>query len=205
MQPLTSSSRNNSGTAVISLEASATLYCPSVKRFSRAQALTTAKAGCPRSRACERRAVLPSIATTSPSVNCATRATQLRKQRAKARGSSRASTRPKVSCEGMPCGKAKKVCNHACRAWPKVAIAVTSFAPQMTASLAIVMMSSNKWSHSAGRRRGSGKSAKCASKLATGAAFSAAGVFGVIISPYANTLARTCKVILCFHLPWGVI
>jgi hypothetical protein len=157
MQPLIASSRNNSGTAVISFEASATLYWPKVRRFACAQALTSANGPCPCARAGERRAVLPSIATTSPSVNCATLATQRRKQRSNARGCKRASTRPNVSCGGMQWGKARKVFNHSCRAWPNVAIAVTSSAPQITARRAMLIMSNNKWSHSCGRLRGSGK------------------------------------------------
>jgi hypothetical protein len=62
----------------------------------------------------ERRAVLPSIATTSRSIpttsDCAHRA----KHASNASGSSSMKTRRNVSCEGMPFGRARKVSSHAC-------------------------------------------------------------------------------------------
>ena len=49
-------------------------------------------------------------------------------------GSSRAKTRPKVSCEGIPCGRARNVSSQACFWWPKNSTSVQLSAPQMTTS-----------------------------------------------------------------------
>ena len=58
--PLSSSSSNNSGMAVISLDFASTATCPKVSRVSLAQALTRCKGERPAARVDEPRRVLPS-------------------------------------------------------------------------------------------------------------------------------------------------
>ena len=58
-----------------------------------------------------------------------------------AAGSRAAKTRPKVSWDGMPCGKARKVRSHGSLARPYVAISTNESAPLSTAQMAMVTMS----------------------------------------------------------------
>ena len=48
-----------------------------------------------------------------------------------------------VSCEGIPFGSTRKVRNHLSLAFPNFSIPVQPSAPQITAQMAMVMMSSN--------------------------------------------------------------
>ena len=60
------------------------------------------------------RSVLPSMATTSPAVSLAIDETQATKPFFNASGSSAEKTRLKVSCDGMPLGRVRKLLNHTC-------------------------------------------------------------------------------------------
>src|SRR5205823_4968645 len=78
--------------------------CPSTSPLAVAQALTRCSASRPRRRSAERRSVLPSTAITWPAASPSTAWTQAMKHCWNSAGSSRANTRPKVSCDGMPPG-----------------------------------------------------------------------------------------------------
>ena len=78
-QPRSSSNSKSLGIAVISLDLASVASWPSTRRLALAQALTLCKGPRPRLRSREPRAVLPSTATTSPSVTCATVRVQLQK------------------------------------------------------------------------------------------------------------------------------
>ncbi len=56
-------------------------------------------------------------------------------------GASRAQTRPKVSCEGMPCGSARNVASQTCFWCPNSSTSVPRPVPQMTARVASRSMS----------------------------------------------------------------
>src|SRR5919206_2664525 len=99
--------------AVISLDVSRTQRWPSTRPCSLAQALTRCKGDRSRLRSNERRSVLPSIAITSRSKPSTSEPTQAANPRSKASGSMSMNTRRKVSCEGMPLGRSKKVRSHA--------------------------------------------------------------------------------------------
>ena len=113
--------------ARLTASASAVATWPSTRPLAEAQALTRCSAALPRSRSCDRRAVLPSIATIPAGTSGPlTLRTQARKQARNSSGSSRAKTRPKVSCDGMPPGSARKVRSQASFAWPNVSIATAT-------------------------------------------------------------------------------
>src|ERR671921_241451 len=50
-------------------------------------------------------------------------------------GSMRASTRPIVSCDGMPFGRDRKVFNHSCFSFPYCSMSEGPSAPQITAQM----------------------------------------------------------------------
>ena len=104
---------SSSGTAVISFDLPSTARWPSARPRPLAQALTRCSG--PRSwrRLPDRRTVLPSIATTSRSAPTASDRAQRVKQASNASGSMSMNTRRKVSCEGMPFGRARKVSSQA--------------------------------------------------------------------------------------------
>jgi hypothetical protein len=61
-------------------------------------------------------------------------------------GSSNRNTRPNVSCDGIPFGRARNVRNQAAFVSPNVAAATRSSAPQITAHSLIVRMSTSNCS-----------------------------------------------------------
>jgi hypothetical protein len=79
MRPLSSNSSSSLGMAVISLDFSAVASCPSTNRLRQPHALTMGSADLPRRRSREPRAVLPSIAISSPPVASDTARVQLAK------------------------------------------------------------------------------------------------------------------------------
>ena len=107
--------------AVISLDLSSTATCPKVKWARVAQALTTCNGAQPLGALPERRRALPSMAMWPRSRDLARASTHCRKQAWKAWGSRRSKTRSKVSWEGMPLGRARKVCSQSWRRRPKAA------------------------------------------------------------------------------------
>src|SRR6266446_2540573 len=157
MQFFNSSSFNSCGTARISFDLSETFTSPSVRRFSRAHALTTCMASLPRS--CERRTVFPSIATTSLGLSSTICLTHLRNDSSNAAGCSNAKTRPNVSWLGIPCGNSKYCLNQFSRDSPNSSISVNSSAPHSTADKAMNRISSSLWRCPC-ERRGSGRSEK---------------------------------------------
>jgi hypothetical protein len=82
-------------------------------------------------------------------------------------GSRAAKTRPKVSWEGMPLGKSKKVRNQTSLAFPNSSISTQLSAPQITAHTAITMISSRWWCL-VRSTRGSLSGAKWSRRPATG-------------------------------------
>ena len=80
--------------AVISLGRALVFRWPKTSRASAAHALTTCSAVTPGQRSRERRAILSSMATTSPGRRAASNCTYPLRQRSNASGSSRAKTRP---------------------------------------------------------------------------------------------------------------
>jgi len=110
-QPDTSNASSKTGMAVISLLFSSTRSWPNTSSCSVAQALSMWMAACPlgvSGASCERRSCLPSMAITSRGSPVARPCTQVRKQSWNCSASSARKTRQKVSCDGMPPGRARK-------------------------------------------------------------------------------------------------
>ena len=116
MQPSSASSRSRRGMAVISLDFASVATCPSTSPLAVAQALTrcSGRLARPRDRAsgaasCRR--------WPPPRPRPAAPTTRLHPGQeaapGTAAGSSRANTRPKVSCDGMPFGSARNVRSQA--------------------------------------------------------------------------------------------
>ncbi len=160
MQPLRSSNFNSSGITFISFDLALTLSCPKTTPFAVAQALTRISAFLPQLRSCERRNFLPSIATIWPCVSLLTARIHVRKQRRNSLASRMAKTRPKVSCDGMPWGNAKKVRNHLRFAFAQSSTSTHVSAPQIAAQMAITRISESKC-RLALPIRGSWTAAKC--------------------------------------------
>ena len=127
--------------AVISLEWSSVLTCPSATPLAVAHALTIWMGDLPFALSAELRTVLPSIATTCPSAASQTRFVHSMKRSWKFRASMMEKTRPKVSWDGIPLGSSRKVSNQSSLAFPKVSISTQLSAPAMTAQMATAMMS----------------------------------------------------------------
>ena len=108
--PASSICSRSCGMAVISLDLASVATWPSAIPSSLAQALTMCRAPRPFARSCDRRQVLPSMATrragSSASVRIAS-TIQAWKQRWKASGFSAMSRRRMQSREGMPLGRAR--------------------------------------------------------------------------------------------------
>ena len=83
------------------------------------------------------------MATTSPGSRFATAWLHSIKHSWKPSGSSRENTSPKVSWDGMPFPSSRKVRNHSSLLLPNISTWTHESAPQITAQMAIVMMSSN--------------------------------------------------------------
>ena len=97
----------------------------------------------------EPRTVLPSIATTPRSwlpLALTKSCTHSRKQARNCSGLIRANTLPKVACDGMPLGSTRNLSKNARLSLPNCSISTQSSAPQMTAQMAMVMMSSSSCS-----------------------------------------------------------
>lgn len=140
--PSRSKSFHSSGMAVISLDFSSTATWARTIRFSTAHALTRCKAFFPCTASWERLNVLPSMAMT-PGIFPVIPRTQFRKHSSNCLGSIRANTRPKVSCEGMPLGRSKKVLSQVSFVLPNDSISTHPSAPQRTPTIAMRMISSN--------------------------------------------------------------
>src|SRR5215207_4717974 len=97
----------------------------------------------------------------------ATACTQAMKQAWNWAGSRLANTRLKVSCEGIPLARSRKVANHAALASPNAAMSSHVSAPQITAATAIVTMLINGCSL-VRSTRGSSNAAKWASRDRSG-------------------------------------
>jgi hypothetical protein len=141
MQLLNSNTRNNCGTAVISLLFSSTLRCPKTKPFSSAQALTTYFGFL--SAVSARRSALPSIATISSGTAQRRLCVQFKNASRNSSGSKALKTRLKVSCEGIPLGRDKNVLNQSSLAFPKSSISLKVSARHSNAQIAITRMSIN--------------------------------------------------------------
>ena len=161
MQPLNSSTRSNSGTAVISLLLSATFHCPSTSPLPSAQALTIYLTLWSPFNA--RRSALPSRATTSCATASRTLCVQPRKQSKKCSGLSAAKTRLKVSWEGIPPRSFRNVWNQSRLALPKSSMSLNVSAAHKSAQTAITRMSTRSWSLLR-LMRGSGTRARCATR-----------------------------------------
>ncbi len=149
----------SSGIAVISFDLLSQACCPRSRRFSVAQALTICRGPLPAALSKDRRAVLPSMATTRPSVDSATACTHLTNPSCKARGLSSAKTRPKVSWEGMPLASSRKVRRNSSLLTPYLATSTQESAPEMTAKMVTAMISQRLCNRKCSRR-GSATSAK---------------------------------------------
>ena len=145
--------------AVISLDFSSTATWPSSRWLAVAQAWTRCKADWPLARSNDRRRVLPSMAMTCRSVASCRASIQPRKPFRNSSGSSRSKRRRKVSCEGMPLGRSRKVFSQSCLALPKSSMSSQESAPATTAQMAMATMSSSSWSRERSMR-GSVNSAK---------------------------------------------
>ncbi len=124
-----------------------------------AQALTRCSGRLQERGSPERRTVLPSGAITSGTAQPATTWTQRRNPASNWTGSIRAKTRPRVSCDGIPCGKASQSANHSRLARPHCATFTRDSAPLKTAQTVIVTISSN-WCRLHREIRGSTRSQK---------------------------------------------
>ena len=120
MQPSRHSMRSSSGMAVLALESSSTAVWASTRRLVWAQALTRCRGPNPRPRSWEPRTLLPSMGTTWPLVMAKVSCTQSRKPSSNRAASSRAKTRPSVSCEGIPWGSVRR--SQSSLSWPKRAM-----------------------------------------------------------------------------------
>ncbi len=89
----------------------------------------------------DRRRVFPSTATTSPLVNSLIARIQLIKEFLNSSGLIRTKTRSNVSADGIPWGSSKNFLNKLCFALPNSAICSKLSALQMTAQIAIVIIS----------------------------------------------------------------
>src|SRR5215471_21763588 len=96
--------------AVISLDFCSVLICPMTSPpLSEHQAESIGNGDRAVARSKDDCTVLPSSETRAPWGSCATAWVQERKPACKRWGCRRAKTRPQVSCEGLPGGKARKV------------------------------------------------------------------------------------------------
>ena len=99
----------------------------------------------PMYRSCERRTVLPSMATTSPCRTSLTASTHSVKQRSNCSASSMAKTLPKVSCEGMPLGNSSILRSHPSLRTPNASMSTQLSAPAMAPQSAMVRISISLW------------------------------------------------------------
>ena len=156
VQPSSASSAKISGGAVISLPS--TLRWPSTSRCAQLQALIRWSGPQPARRSNERRAVLPSTATTC-SIRAAKAATKRPKQASNPAGSSSRNRRENVSWLGMPPGSARKRRKNGSFARPNAAMSTQLSAPHHVAPSAISRISSRSC-RCALPVRGSARSAK---------------------------------------------
>src|SRR6266705_1540629 len=113
IQPLMAHKRSSSGMAVISLDWLSVLVWPMTRPpLAEHQAESMCKGEEAVARSKEAFTVFPSSEISVPCVSCATAWVQDTKHSWKRWGLRRAKTRPNVSWEGIPCGKARKVWSH---------------------------------------------------------------------------------------------
>ena len=157
VMPLMSMRSSSSGIATISFSLCSTRTWPRHKPCSVKYALTLWIALLPEARSKLPRSVLPSIAMWSPPRSPHSSSTHRRNSDSKARGSIAASTRRKVSCEGMPCCSAQRRRNHSSFSIPKISMASAPSAPARTPTSA-TNRTSQIGCRSPRRSRGSGMS-----------------------------------------------
>jgi len=139
MAPRTSTSRNNSGMAVISFDFSAQATWPSDNPNSLAQTLTECRAPNPCARSWLRRAVLPSTARigrsmpVAPAAAARSAVSQVAKRAGNAVGLSKANTRRKTSSRGTPLGRSRTPRRKGSLIVAHLAIDVGPWAPAKTA------------------------------------------------------------------------
>lgn len=142
MQPDKSSMRRSSGIAGISLDCSSVASCARTSRFSTAQALTRWNAFLPFAPSYDRRRVFPSMATTPRT--CSVRLpTHVKKLFSNSSGFILENTLLLVSWDGMPLDSSRIVSSHSCFTFPNCSISSHTSAPQITAQIAIMMISIN--------------------------------------------------------------
>ena len=107
------------------------------------QALTRWRGPRSWSGSCDPRTHLPSRGTTWPAVRTKVLDPPPRNPSANGSASRCAMTRPKVACDGIPWGRARKVRNQVSCRRPKRAMTTKWSAPQMTARTAITRISVN--------------------------------------------------------------
>lgn len=127
--------------AVISLDLAPVACWASTNPLAALQALTMCNGPNSLLRQCERRRLLPSMATISSPNTSRNDPTHSRKRASKTSGDNTENTRPNVSCEGIPCGNSRNRRNHASFALPNAATCVQPSAPQITAVIAITIIS----------------------------------------------------------------
>jgi len=116
------------------------------------------------------------MATSLPPESWTIEAIHSWKRRSKAPGSRRLKTSPRVSWEGMPWGRSRKVFSQASLALPYWATAAQPSAPQITAKRAMVRRSISLW-----RRLG---------LLGSGIVLKARGIFAVAWASMPKLLSK---------------
>ncbi len=131
-QPLRCSSSSKRGMASTSFDPSVVPTWPRTTPFAVLQALTIVMNPPPLAFSNARRKTFPSIAITPSFVAAATPRIHLANMASSGSGSSFASTRPMVSCEGIPDGNSTKPSRKSRREFPNRSTATGSFAPHTT-------------------------------------------------------------------------
>jgi hypothetical protein len=157
--PQRSSNSGNFGIAVISLLSASTANWPNTTPLAEDQALIRWIAALSLERSKERRNVLPPIAIRSPGRTLANAPIQPWKHRSNASGRIAPNTRPKVSCQGIPCGSSRNVLSHLRLAYGHWATSCQLSVQQIAAKMAMMTNSSNRY-RCPRRHRGSGNSPK---------------------------------------------
>jgi hypothetical protein len=161
MQPLRTSNSSRRGIAVISLDFCSVATCASTRRLSAAHALTRWSAPRPAPRSCERRELLPSMATISPGNICRMLATHARKHSSNASGRNSENTRRKVSWDGIPFSSPKNSHSQSSLLCANSATSTQLSAPAITAAMEIATISNNLC-RTLVESRGSSRTLNCA-------------------------------------------
>src|SRR6266568_8959770 len=150
-----------SGIAVISFDLLSVFSWPTTRPpWSEHHAESIGKGEDAVARSKETLRVLPSSETSVPLVSCATACVQDKKHAWKRCGLRRAKTRLKVSWEGIPCGKAKKVWSQARLLLPKSSISWKPSPPVKSVHKAMTRIS-RRLCFFVRSMRGSSKVRKC--------------------------------------------